>query len=471
MLKRQFLVRYLSYSLGTLFTVINLLLITYYLNIFQFAVWGVANSLIYIFSQLSQLTYVQYVEKYFPNLTKDEMNNYLYKFLKTVFILTPFWFGVLSLLNYLEYFEKYNADNLFILFLIISITAIVEASIEIVSKYFLALNKTQIFDLNELIIFKLLRLGVFYLLLVNLYSVYYLLLANLILRFFLLVRVLNLDKIGVFKIASNIINAKIFVDNFNKLNYTIIAFLTKTCQVTFLNVIFIILTINSSNLEIAKYSLAILIINNSKNVVASLSSLLSPLISKNIKKKIDNSKLIGFVLLINSILISVLTLGVYFITEYRFVISIFLTQFDADIYPIILLAFFSSTIITLYLPAFFNIMFSDNEKKLFLIISTNFILCSFIFYFLNLNFSFSLIYMYIIFEAIIFLFTRFYFNLLRDQEKLFTFSLSFIAVVILIVLKFLGVSLSVVYFAPFFVVTFYFDLRNINNLYKDFQNV
>lgn len=471
MLRRQFLVRYLSYSLGTLFTVINLLLITYYLNIFQFAVWGVANSLIYIFSQLSQLTYVQYVEKYFPNLTKDEMNNYLYKFLKTVFILTPFWLGVLSLLNYLEYFEKYNADNLFILFLIISITAIVEASIEIVSKYFLALNKTQIFDLNELIIFKFFRLGVFYLLLINLYSVYYLLLANLILRFILLVRVLNIDKLGIFRIATNIINAKIFIDNFNKLNYTMVAFLTKTCQVTFLNVIFIILTINSSNLEIAKYSLAILIINNSKNVVASLSSLLSPLISKNIDKKIDNSKLIGFVLLINSLIISVLTLGVYFITEYKFVISIFLTQFDVDIYPIILLAFFSSTIITLYLPAFFNVMFSDNEKKLFLIISINFILCSIIFYFLNLNFSFSLIYMYIIFETIIFLFIRFYFNLRRDQEKLFTFSLSFIGVIILLVFKFSLMSLSVVYFLPFFFVTFYLDIINIKNLYRDFLNV
>ena len=79
MLKRQFLVRYLSYSLGTLLTVINLLLITYYLNIFQFAVWGVANSLIYIFSQLSQLTYVQYVEKYFPNLNpKSFPASYIY---------------------------------------------------------------------------------------------------------------------------------------------------------------------------------------------------------------------------------------------------------------------------------------------------------------------------------------------------------------------------------------------------------
>ena len=52
MLRKAATVRYFSYILGTLFTILNLFLITSLLDIFQFAVWGVANSLIYIFSQL-----------------------------------------------------------------------------------------------------------------------------------------------------------------------------------------------------------------------------------------------------------------------------------------------------------------------------------------------------------------------------------------------------------------------------------
>ena len=67
MLRKAATIRYVSYVLGTGLTLANLFLITYLLDIYQFAVWGVANSLVYIFSQIGQLTYVQYIEKYFPN--------------------------------------------------------------------------------------------------------------------------------------------------------------------------------------------------------------------------------------------------------------------------------------------------------------------------------------------------------------------------------------------------------------------
>ena len=116
MLRKSALVRYFSYSVGTLFTVANLFIITTNLEIYQFAVWGVANSLIYIFSQISQLTYVQYVEKYFPTYSKEKMEGLLYKFLKTIFSTLPVWLLVLFLLNQVGYFLKYNANNLFILF-------------------------------------------------------------------------------------------------------------------------------------------------------------------------------------------------------------------------------------------------------------------------------------------------------------------------------------------------------------------
>ena len=67
MLRKAAATRYVSNVIGTGFTIANLFVITYLLDIYQFALWGVANSLIYIFSTIGQLTYVQYIEKYFPN--------------------------------------------------------------------------------------------------------------------------------------------------------------------------------------------------------------------------------------------------------------------------------------------------------------------------------------------------------------------------------------------------------------------
>ena len=108
MLRKAASIRYLSNSVGTIFTVANLLIVTYLLDIYQFALWGVANSLVYIFSSFGQLTYVQYIEKYFPTYSNEKMNYYLYKFLKTIFLLIFLWFLVLYLLKYVGYFDKYN---------------------------------------------------------------------------------------------------------------------------------------------------------------------------------------------------------------------------------------------------------------------------------------------------------------------------------------------------------------------------
>ena len=214
MLRKAATVRYFSYILGTLLTITNLFIITYLLDIYQFAVWGVANSLIYIFSQFGQLTYVQYVEKYFPNFDKDKMNYFIYKFLKTISSLFFLWLLILFILEYVGYFDKFNAENLYIIFILISLLTTVESSIEVSSKYLLALNETRKFDLYELLIFKFSRLVIFYFLLINDYSVYYLLLTNLVIRSIFLASVLNYEKKGLIKIIKRIISSKIFDDNF-----------------------------------------------------------------------------------------------------------------------------------------------------------------------------------------------------------------------------------------------------------------
>ena len=90
MIKRAAITRYVTYFSGISTTAVSIFLINYYLNANEFAVWGIANSLIFILSQLGQLTYVQYVEKYFPNYNDQKKRQTLYKFIKTVFIFFHF---------------------------------------------------------------------------------------------------------------------------------------------------------------------------------------------------------------------------------------------------------------------------------------------------------------------------------------------------------------------------------------------
>ena len=152
------------------------------------------------------------------------MEGLLYKFLKTIFSTLPVWLLVLFLLNQVGYFLKYNANNLLFCFALIATISVIESAIEVTSKHFLALKKTENFDLNELVIFKIFRFIAFYFLLINGYSVYYLLLTNLFIRSLFLIKVLNVNKDGVLNIIKNILISDIFKNNFDNLKYTFTAF-------------------------------------------------------------------------------------------------------------------------------------------------------------------------------------------------------------------------------------------------------
>tara|TARA_B100000941_G_scaffold196692_1_gene142597 strand:+ start:4 stop:1440 length:1437 start_codon:yes stop_codon:yes gene_type:complete len=470
MLRKAATVRYFSYILGTLLTITNLFIITYLLDIYQFAVWGVANSLIYIFSQFGQLTYVQYVEKYFPNFDKDKMNYFIYKFLKTISSLFFLWLLILFILEYVGYFDKFNAENLYIIFILISLLTIVESSIEVSSKYLLALNETRKFDLYELLIFKLSRLVIFYFLLINDYSVYYLLLTNLVIRSIFLASVLNYEKKGLIKIIKRIISSKIFDDNFKNISYTVKAFSLKSIQVTFLNVIFIILTTFSSNETIANYSLGILIINNIRPIISSLSSLLSPIISVNVEKSKDNSELINLVIFINAVLIAFISISGYFVTEYQFIINLFLQSFDNDIYLIILISIYASSIASLYYPKFLNLLFSNYERQLLIYFSLNYVGCLTVFYTLSITYETNLIYFYIIFEVINLTITGYLFRKLNLNNNKNLLSISMLFVTIVIILKIFNYPISSLLVVVIFLILFGFDSLRLYKKFKLFED-
>ena len=75
MLRKNALIRFSTSSIGLLFQIASIFLLTKLLDIYQFALWGVATSFIYIFA-VGNLGYENNIEKYFPNLSNEKNNIY-----------------------------------------------------------------------------------------------------------------------------------------------------------------------------------------------------------------------------------------------------------------------------------------------------------------------------------------------------------------------------------------------------------
>ena len=401
MILKRAITRYLTYFLGVSTTAFSIFLINYFLDSNEFAVWGVTNSLIYILAQLGQLTYVQYVEKYFPNLSASEKKKTLYMFIKTTFVFFPLWFFILVMLYFLNYFSKFNISNIGYLFLMITISVVIEASIEIVSKYLLTTKDTIQLDKNEFIYSKLLRLFVFTLLLFNGFSIYHLLFTNILLRAFLFFRIINLEKEPFDKVFKNILKTHIWDNKFTKIRYTFVAFGIKALLISFLNILFLFYSSVSSSEAIAIASLGVLIINNLRPAVGSLTSLLSPMISQNVEKSVKDSSLISNFLFVNSFSASIfLIVSTVFVHVYNYFLNIeALVGYNPD--KIILLSFLACVISSLYYPKLWHVKFSNLENRLLKYLIIIFIITLGIFLFLPIDAD--LFIFYIIFELLVYL--------------------------------------------------------------------
>ena len=62
MLKKSAPIRFFSNSAGLVFQILTIFFTTKYLGLYQFALWGVANSLVYILSSLNQFGYKSQLE-------------------------------------------------------------------------------------------------------------------------------------------------------------------------------------------------------------------------------------------------------------------------------------------------------------------------------------------------------------------------------------------------------------------------
>ena len=466
MLKKAIFTRYVTNSLGILFTALNIFFLTFYLDVNEFAVWGIANSLIYFLTQIGQLTYVQYVEKYFPNLEHNEMFTKLLKFIKTVTLFLPIWFLILNYLNYLNYFEKYKIENIDILFILISLSIFIESTNEIINKYILSIEKTAKYDQIDFTFNKLFKLIIFLILLVNNFSIYHLLFTNLTLKFLYIFIVIFQNGQNFKSIIFGFVNTKVFKDNFLSLSYSSSAFLIKTLHISFLNIVFLMFTPFVSSNEVATYSLCIFIINNLRPVSSSISALLIPKISRNIQLKNKDTKLLNFITNLSALVGSLFVLGSMILFFLRDFYTLFFDDYLDNFYFLIVLSIYASTINSIYASKFFHIKFSNDEGKILILTFINFLSL------LTLNAFFegslNIVLIYIIFELINFLIVQLLYYLRKYEGNKIINSPPYIFATISITLIYFEVYLNI---SLLILILLLILLKGIVDISKEYKNL
>ena len=432
MFKAAVLTRYATYIIGVLTTIINLFIITYYLDVNEFAVWGIASSIVYIFSQIGQLTYVQYIDKYFPNISFEETKIKIYQFLKTIIIFSPIWLSFLFILEGLGYFDKFLIENIYILFLLLVTLIVLESGIEITSKYMLALQKTQSYDLNEFLVLKLLRSILFFVFLYNGYSIYHLFFISILLRSSFLLSILSKNEKNIKALVVNIISASVFENNFENLKYTSVAFIIKTLQITFLNLIFLIYSNFSESTEIATYSLGVLLINNIRPVISSFSSLLTPKISKRAIVGNDSSSFLLLISFLNTLLSSVFICGSLILILIEEYINNYFIDYGGNVIFTIFLSIVAATIMSIYQPVLLMVKFSEKERILLKRIMISYLSCLVLFFIFQLIEFNNLILFYILFELLNLIFCRNVYINTFGKTEIFLFSYTYLLSVFII---------------------------------------
>ena len=400
MIQKAARARLMTSSLGILVQILTLLFVVRMLDVYQFGLWGVANSLIYIFSIFGQIAYSQFIEKYFSGFHSDEREIYIFKIIKTLFFSLLVWILILYALEYFNYFEIFNSKNLYILFLIIALTSLTESYLNIFNSYFLIENKTVVFDRNDLIVGKIFKLILFYFILSSNLSIYYLLLGNFFSRFLFLITLFKHKKFLNFITFLEIFKADIVKSNFLNFKYNLVAFLDKTFYVSFINLLFLYSVNFVENITISHFSIAILIINNLRPVVDSVSSLMPPIISNNIAIKVSNSEIKNKTLRVNSFIFSIFIFFSLLFTKYDSLISFFLESYETGVYKIIFVSVVCSSVHALYYPNYLENLYSGSENKILLFTCVNQFLCLLIYSFLKNNFINNFLYIFLIYELL-----------------------------------------------------------------------
>ncbi len=466
------IVRYASHLVGLVFTLVNLFFITYYLDLNEFAVWGISLSLIYVFSQISQLTFVQLIEKYFATFTQEEILKKLYQITKLILYISPILYIILALLDSFGFFKKYEIENIYILFVLITISSVLESLIEIFSKFMLVYNQSKKLDIREFLILKLIRTISFFLLLYFEYSIFHLLAVSILLRSVFLISLIKILEKNVINILKKILTSKIKIDLFDKFRYTILAFLIKSLQVSFLNIAFLLYT-EVKDKNIAAFALCVLIINNLQPISASLTTLLFPSIAMMAdKNKVENNFLISSTF-ITTFISSFLITGILILIEFKGLYSIYFEKYDNSIYKLITFSVFAATINPIFYPLFLYLKFIGKELTLLLNVLFSFLISILLVLFTDTN----LIICYVIFEVFILIFTTVVHKKIKTNSKIYLISVCYLITSIFLIIEFYGYDLyhkPLIFSLPFLYIVDYYiyklkrvEITSVFNLNMD----
>ena len=408
--------RFLTYSIGLLIQVAIIFLLTTKLEIYQFGLWGISMSFVFVLSTASQLSYFQNIEKYFPNYKAKKRQHYLIKYIKTIFSANPIILLFLFVVKYLGYFEKFNIENINYLLLMLAFLTTIESSLVILDGYFVATKNSKVFDTYDLFIYKVPRFFIFYLLLDNGYSIFYLIFSAILLRTLLLITILNKEFINLTNFLVSLKNNSIFKENFQNIKYNFSAFGNNSLYLSFINILFLISSNLLLNIDIAHYSLMVIILNNLRPVMSTIPSLLPPIISSSLKNNIDLKYEIKNIEIINQIFISIFLLFVLTAVQFNEIFSIFFNDYFDGIYKLIFLSAFASTLNSIYYTKYLEQLFSKKEREILKFNCFNYAFCIFIFYIIYKYFYLiNFIYIFIFYEFLFFLFI----NYLGNKRKNF----------------------------------------------------
>lgn len=463
------IIRYASYLLGLVFTVTNLILVSYYLDVNEFAVWGISLSLIYVFSQLNQLTFVQLIEKYFATYSKEIILTKLYQIIKFILFISPIWLFILYLLDKNNFFTRYKIDNIYLLFILITISSVLESIIEIFSKFMLISNKSKNIDIGELIILKFIRTVSFFLILHFGYSIFHLLFISIVLRGIFLMSMFRFLEKHFIKFVKNVLYSKVKIELFDKLKYTILAFLIKSIQVSFLNISFLIYTeINGKN--IASVALGVIIINNLRPIAASFSSLIFPNVSLMANNnKVDENFIISSSF-ITTIISSFLIVGVLIIVEFKGLYSIYFEKYDNSIYKLVPFAVFAATINPIFHPVFLYLKFIGKELYQLFNVSFAFIISLFLITLSDIN----LVFCYFIFEMCILVNTTLSYKRFTRGNKIYLISICYLLTSIFLLIEYYGINLDhrpLILSLPFLYLVDYYIFKSNSEKIKSLFNI
>ena len=250
----------------------------------------------------------------------------------------------------------------------------------------------------------------------NGYSVFYLIFAAILLRTLLLIAIIIKEFINLTNVFEALKNNSIFKENFQNIKYNFSAFGNNSLYLSFINILFLISSNLLLNIDIAHYSLMVIILNNLRPIMSTIPSLLPPIISNSIKNNIDLKYEIKNIEIINQIFISIFLLFVLTAVQFDEILSIFFIDYFDGIYKLIFLSAFASTLNSIYYTKYIEQLFSKKEREILKFNCLNYAFCIFIFYIIYKYFYLiNFIYIFIFYELLFFL----YINYLSNKRKKF----------------------------------------------------